>query len=82
MGRRTAVALVMVTLHTCSTPANKSDLNQVTGKANLSKAELASKFPNLSSGKLGCVKDIEVKLEIDESIKPVKQPFRPIAFHF
>ena len=38
IGRRTAVALKMVTLHTCLTPANKSDLNQITGKANLSKA--------------------------------------------
>lgn len=82
IGRRTAIALGMVTLHTCLTTANKSDLNQITGKAHLTKAELASRFPKLFSGKLGCVKDIEVKLEVDESIKPVKQPLRPIAFHY
>ena len=40
-----------------------------------------SKFPNLFSGKLGCVKEVEIKLEIDPSVKPVRQPQRPIAIH-
>ena len=26
--------------------------------------------------------DVEIKLEVDETIKPVKQPLRPIAFHY
>lgn len=34
------------------------------------------KFPNLFSGKLGCVKGVEIKLEIDPSVKPVRQPQR------
>ena len=39
-------------------------------------------FSRLFNGVLGCVNDLEVKLEVDESIKPVKQPLRPIALHF
>ena len=46
------------------------------------KEELALEFPRLFSGKLGCIKGVEVKLDVDETVKPVKQPLRPIAFHF
>ena len=42
---------------------------------------LASKFPTLFSGKLGCFKDVFVKLDIDETIKPSRQQQRPIPFH-
>ncbi len=38
-------------------------------------------FPNTFSTKLGCLKDQQIKLEIDESVKPVKQKLRPIAIH-
>ena len=38
-------------------------------------------FPNTFSEKLGCIKSIEYKLEVDNEIKPVKQPLRPIAIH-
>ena len=43
--------------------------------------ELKEKFPDLFSGKLGCLKGVEVKLDLDPSIKPVRQQQRPIAFH-
>ena len=42
---------------------------------------LAKIFPDLFSGKLGFMKDIKVKLDIDESIRPTRQPQRPVAFH-
>ena len=43
--------------------------------------QMKEMFPKLFSGKLGCMKDVEVKLDVDESVKPVKQQQRPIAFH-
>ena len=42
---------------------------------------LAKKFPKLFSGKLGLIKDVKIKLEIDETVKPVRQAQRPIPFH-
>jgi hypothetical protein len=45
-------------------------------------AMLKSMFPNLFSGKLGLIKDFTAKLDIDESVRPVRQPQRPIAFHY
>ena len=38
-------------------------------------------FPLAFSEKLGCIKSIEYKLEVDDQIKPTKQPLRPIAIH-
>ena len=46
-----------------------------------SKEEFKVKFPSLFSGKLGCMEDVSVKLDIDPSIKPVRQPQRPVAIH-
>ncbi len=42
---------------------------------------LTKKFPELFSGKLGCLKGVSVKLDIDPTIRPTRQPQRPIAFH-
>lgn len=42
---------------------------------------LKVKFPDLFSVKMGKVSGVEIKLEVDPSIKPVKQKLRPIAFH-
>ena len=42
---------------------------------------LTEKFPKLFSGKLGCMKNFEVKLDVDESIRPVRKAQRPFAFH-
>ncbi len=77
VGRRTAVALGMVTLNLGS-----AGMNQVEPKMEYSKEELLLLHPELFSGKLGCATDVEIKLEVDETIKPVKQPLRPIAFHY
>ena len=47
----------------------------------LTKEELYQRFPSLFSDKLGCIKNDEVTLEVEyETIKPVRQPQRSIAF--
>ena len=43
--------------------------------------QLVTKFPNLFSGKLGCLKDFEVKLYIDPDVRQERQPQRPVPFH-
>ncbi|RMZ97947.1 hypothetical protein BpHYR1_004156 [Brachionus plicatilis] len=45
------------------------------------KEKLKLMFPNLFSEKMGCIKDVEVKLDIDPNVKPVKQKLRPVALH-
>lgn len=42
---------------------------------------LVSAFPKLFSGALGCIKGVKAKLDIDPSVKPVRQPQRPVPFH-
>jgi hypothetical protein len=42
---------------------------------------LTKKFPDLFSGKLGCVKGVSIKLDIDETVRPQRQPQRPVPFH-
>ncbi|RNA16209.1 Retrovirus-related Pol poly from transposon [Brachionus plicatilis] len=42
---------------------------------------LVARTPELFSGKLGCAKDISVKLDDDPNVRPVRQPQRPVAFH-
>ena len=44
------------------------------------KKELLNRFPALFSG-VGTLKDYTVRFHIDEGIKPVSQPARPIPFH-
>jgi transposase InsO family protein len=51
------------------------------GQSRCSPVELKEKFPELFSGKLGCLKGVKVKLDLDPTIKPVKQAQRPVAFH-
>lgn len=43
--------------------------------------ELVEKFPNLFGGQLGCATNYMVRLEVDPTIKPVRQPQRPVPFH-
>ena len=38
-----------------------------------SKGELKDLFPNTFSGKLGCVKGVKIHLELDKSVRPVRQ---------
>ena len=42
---------------------------------------LLKEFPRLFSGKLGKIKDVKVKLDIDDTVRPVRQSQRPIPFH-
>lgn len=47
----------------------------------LSYKSLKSQYPELFSGKMGKITGVQLKLEIDKSVRPVKQKLRPIAFH-
>ena len=38
-------------------------------------------FPSVFNDKIGCLKNYEVKLHIDETVSPVRQPYRRIAYH-
>lgn len=51
------------------------------GRVNLDMNKWAEKYPALFSGKIGLLKDYEVKLHIDDSIKPIQQKLRPVPFH-
>ena len=42
---------------------------------------MVEKFPKLFSGKIGCLKDYQVKFHINENVKPVIQKERKIPFH-
>ena len=82
IGRRRVEVFGMATLNLEPEPETKLSLNQIDEKIILSKEELALEFPRLFSGKLGCIKGFKVKLNVDETLKPIKQPLRPIAFHY
>ena len=82
IGIRSATAFGMVTLNLGDEKTNDRNLCMVSNQAQPSKEKLAEMFPDLFSGKLGCIKDTEVKLEVDINVKPVKQPLRTIAFHY
>lgn len=43
--------------------------------------ELYRRYPNTFSGKLGCLKGVEITLDIEPEIKPVRQAQRPVAVH-
>ena len=49
--------------------------------ARLTTSELKARFPRTFSGRLGCIQDHRVGLEIDPAVRPVAQRLRPIAFH-
>ena len=38
-------------------------------------------YPNLFSGKMGCIKNFEVDLDVDQDARPVRQAQRPVPFH-
>ena len=43
--------------------------------------ESVAMHPRLFSGKLGCITDVKVKLDIDPNVRPLKQSLRPVAIH-
>ena len=60
---------------------NPSTLGGQTQCVFLTADEIHAKFPNMFSDLLGCIKDVRIKLDIDDTIRPCRQPQRPIAFH-
>lgn len=63
------------------TSTNLKIIQMVNQVSELTDAALKAKFPKLFSGKMGKITGVEIKLEIDLSVKPIKQKLRPIAFH-
>lgn len=63
------------------------DLNIIKILASIAETEglstdaLHVKFPRLFSGRLGCATNVKIKLNIDPTIRPTRQPQRPVAFH-
>lgn len=45
------------------------------------KENIVGRFPNVFSGKVGCLKDYELELHIDKTIKPKVAAKRPQPFH-
>ena len=45
------------------------------------KEEFKEMFPDLFSGKLGCLTNVRAHLELDPTVKPVRQKLRPLPFH-
>ena len=92
MSYHTAVTLGIVTMDNSSTVSSLSTPTQKhTTKApefpppkngnKYSKEEFKQLFPSLFSGKLGCLKDVKVHLDLDPEIRPVRQKLRPLPFH-
>jgi hypothetical protein len=44
-------------------------------------SKLKGTFPSLFSGKLGCLKNVSIKLDVDPTVKPVCQKFRQVPIH-
>ena len=65
--------------HSCDELGIVKIINSVTQDRNL--AYWQSKYPAVFSGKLGKLKDYEVKLDIDESVKPIVCKRYPLPFH-
>jgi hypothetical protein len=47
----------------------------------LTDEQIHKKFLKLFTGELVCLKGVCVKLDVDETIKPSRQPQRPVAVH-
>ena len=65
--------------HTCDELGIVKIINSVAHEYNL--AYWKAKYPSVFSGKLGKLKDFEVKLDIDETVKPVVCKRYPLPFH-
>ena len=68
IGRSTAVTLGMVKLNLGPEPNPRQKIKILDGKScsNTSKDEFEAMFPKLFSVTMGCLNDMEVKLEVDE----------------
>ena len=65
--------------YTLNEVQQRTPTGSISGK--FSAEELSRSFPNLFSGKLGCLKGFKVKLDVDPNVRPSRQPQRPVAFH-
>ena len=79
IGHHTARALNMVTVSEECTVAQVAQIS--TDDGDKARAELYHRYPNTFSGKLGCLKGVEIKLDVDPDIRPVRQAQRPVAIH-
>ena len=78
----TAEALKIITINRELTPqVCQVGIDATTLDRELNTEELKTMYPKLFSGKLGCLKNVTVKLDIDESVRPVRQQQRPVAVH-
>ena len=70
IGRSTAVVFGMVQLN-----LGPERINHISHKVWPSKDELVARFPKLFSSELGCVNDMEIKLEIYELVSQSNSHF-------
>ncbi|RMZ98842.1 hypothetical protein BpHYR1_015475, partial [Brachionus plicatilis] len=79
----TALKLGIITINSISEKSvSGKDVQHVDHEEReLKPMELAAKFPKLFSGKLDRAKNIEIKLDLDPEVNPVRQPQRPVPFH-
>jgi hypothetical protein len=62
-------------------PNKPSKYHSPRSNGRYSKGELKDTFSNTrSSGKLGCVKGVKIHLELDKSVRPVRQKLSPVPF--
>lgn len=62
------------TLKVNSVAETKNDFVELTDE------QIFANFPNLFTEKLGFLKGVGVKLDVDIKVKPTRQPQRPVAF--
>ncbi|CAF1076837.1 unnamed protein product, partial [Brachionus calyciflorus] len=72
----------LLSYKTCVELGIMAKINTVNGAVKDSvKEKFIRKYPQLFSGKVGILKNHQVNLHIDESIKPIQQKLRPVPFH-
>ena len=49
--------------------------------AGIEKNQIADQYPKLFDGKLGKIKNVEIKLHVNKEVIPVSQPHRRVPFH-
>lgn len=74
LGFQSAIELGIISVNSVNSVRTDTRLQMSTD-------ELVGKFLRIFSGELGCPANVVVKLEIDPSVKPVRQPQRPVPFH-
>ncbi len=90
MSNAMATGLGMISFKSCGNPVVKAvypaqetptEAVMVDRYTHTTKEELKTKFPSLFSGKLGCLKGVAIKIDVDPSVKPVAQKLRQVPVH-